>query len=556
MASKRRAMRSCSASRSAGTNANAFSANGKLLRVPPCKAESGLPVRRHTSSARWMRCVSPGAMRRALFGSTRSSSACSAGHPRSAALGFAVPTSSPRYTCAESIDTSSTGARSASAMARRDFPLAVGPSSATDLPATRDVEYCSGHVGRLVGGEPQDRPRDLLRLARAAKRRRGADLVRAARIAARSVDLRADHARSHRVHADIFAADLLREAERQGIDRAFRRGIVDVHGGRAQARRDRREVDGRAAVAAVARRHALHRLACAEEAARDVDGEHALEARHAHLIDARRAIDDPRVVREHREPAQAPIHLGEQAHDVGFHRDVGGDGEAADFARERLARAAIAHVIDAYLVAAPGGEPRRRGADAAAGARNEHHAAHQRPRRKSLSRSAIVSWYQVGRPWLQLPERSVASISRKSAFISVVLSARCARTAAWQAMVARSSFCRPASIWLAPYSRISLSRPRARPTTSPLARSTGALRTVSSFGPDTTISSPTRSRSSWFSSAVATSSASAESTAGTSKRWRATSPASSARFRRSMTMRSCAACMSTSTRPASFCARM
>src|SRR5438874_5387550 len=445
MASKRRALRSCSASRSAGTRANAFSAKGKLLRVAPCKAESGLPVRRRGTRA------------------------------RSAALGFAVPTSSPRYTCAESIDTSSIGARSASAKARRDFPLAVGPSSANALPATRDVEYCSGHVGRLVAGEPQDRPRDLLRLAGAAKRRRCADLVRAAQVAARSVDLRADHARSHRVHADAFGADLLCEAERQRIDRALRRGIVDVHGRRAKARRDRREVDDRAAGAAVARRHAFHRFACAEKAAGDVDGEHALEARHAHLIDARRAIDDAGVVDEHREAAQAPIHLGKKMHDIGFHRHVGGDGDAADFARERLARAAIANVIDAYLVAALGGEPRRRGADAAGGPRDEHHAGPQRPRRKRLSRSAIVSWYQVGRPWLQLPERSVASISRKSAFISVVLSARCARTAAWQAMVARSSFCRPASIWLAPYSRTSLSRLRARPTTSPLARSTGAL---------------------------------------------------------------------------------
>ena len=53
-----------------------------------------------------------------------------------------------------------------------------------------------------------------------------------------------------------------------------------------------------------------------------------------------------------------------------------------------------------------------------------------------------MSWYQVGRPWLQLPERSVSSISRSSAFISVTVSARLARTAAWQAMVASSSFWR------------------------------------------------------------------------------------------------------------------
>src|SRR5439155_17848999 len=188
---------------------------------------------------------------------------------------------------------------------------------------------------------------------------------------------------------------------------------------------------------------------------------------------------------------------------IRFRRHVGGDRDATDLLRQLLGRRFVVHVIQRHLVSALGGETRRRRADAAAAAGDEHHAGHQRPRRKSLSRSAMVSWYQVGRPWLQLPERSVSSISRSSAFISVAVSTRFARTAAWQAIVARSSFCRPASIWLAPNSRISFSRVRARPTMSPLARSAGAVRTVSSFGPETAISSPSRSSASWFSSAVA-----------------------------------------------------
>ena len=44
-----------------------------------------LPVSRQTSSARWMRCASAGARRAAVAGSTRASSACSAGQPRAAA---------------------------------------------------------------------------------------------------------------------------------------------------------------------------------------------------------------------------------------------------------------------------------------------------------------------------------------------------------------------------------------------------------------------------------------------------------------------------------------
>ena len=50
-----------------------------------CHAESGRPLTRWTSSARWMRCASFGASRAAVAGSTRASSACSAGQPSRAA---------------------------------------------------------------------------------------------------------------------------------------------------------------------------------------------------------------------------------------------------------------------------------------------------------------------------------------------------------------------------------------------------------------------------------------------------------------------------------------
>src|SRR5581483_3483077 len=51
-----------------------------------------------------------------------------------------------------------------------------------------------------------------------------------------------------------------------------------------------------------------------------------------------------------------------------------------------------------------------------------------RPRRNMRSSSAIGSCTQVGRPWLHWPERSVASISRRSAFISGKVKRRFART--------------------------------------------------------------------------------------------------------------------------------
>jgi hypothetical protein len=53
--------------------------------------------------------------------------------------------------------------------------------------------------------------------------------------------------------------------------------------------------------------------------------------------------------------------------------------------------------------------------------------------------SAMLSCVHVGRPWLHWSARSVASMSRSSAFISGMVSWRLARTAPWQAMVASSS---------------------------------------------------------------------------------------------------------------------
>src|SRR5262252_455717 len=74
---------------------------------------------------------------------------------------------------------------------------------------------------------------------------------------------------------------------------------------------------------------------------------------------------------------------------------------------------------------------------AARGGTQEQYRLH-RPRMKRRSRSVMPNWYQVGRPWLQLPARSVCSICRRSAFISATVSERLARTAAWHAMVERS----------------------------------------------------------------------------------------------------------------------
>jgi hypothetical protein len=67
MASKRFSILRWSSARS-GSSAMPLTSNGSSARVAPCSEESGLPVSFQTSSARWMRCASFGAIHRAQLG--------------------------------------------------------------------------------------------------------------------------------------------------------------------------------------------------------------------------------------------------------------------------------------------------------------------------------------------------------------------------------------------------------------------------------------------------------------------------------------------------------
>src|SRR6185503_15792436 len=314
----------------------------------------------------------------------------------SSGLGLAVPMSMPRYTSAESSDTISTRCRSATLSASADLPLAVGPRSAyavrANLAPAGDVEQRAGDVRGLGRGEPEDGAGHFLGIAAALQRRAGADALDAPWIAAGGVDLGADHAGSHGVHADAFSADFLRQADREAVDRAFRRRVVHVVARAAELCRHRGHVDDGAALAAVLRRHALHRLARAQEAASDVDREHALDALGGQVLDARAAVDDAGVVHQHVEVTQLVVDGLEQAHYVGFDRHVALDRDrvVTELLGQLVRRALIRPIVHAYAVAAFCRQPRGGGADAAAAAGDEHDGAH-RPRRNSLSRSPSVS---------------------------------------------------------------------------------------------------------------------------------------------------------------------
>ena len=185
-----------------------------------------------------------------------------------------------------------------------------------------------------------------------------------------------DHAGPHRVDADALGSDLLGEAQRQRIDCRLRRRVIHVHRRSTDARRHRRDVDDRATLSAVALRHALHRLARAEEAAGYIDREHAVDALGRHFVEARREVDDAGVVHQHADAAEPLIHLLEHAQYIRFRRHVGGDRDATGLPRQLLGSRLVVHVIQRHLVSALGSEARRRRADAAAAAGDEHHARH------------------------------------------------------------------------------------------------------------------------------------------------------------------------------------
>ena len=122
--------------------------------------------------------------------------------------------------------------------------------------------------------------------------------VRAIRLAARGVNFGIDQAGPDRRDANALARDLVAKPDGEGIDRALGRRVIDIGVGRAELGRDRRQIDDDAALAAVPRRHPLHRLARAEDAAGDVDRHHALDALGGHLVDPRRRPDDAGIVDE------------------------------------------------------------------------------------------------------------------------------------------------------------------------------------------------------------------------------------------------------------------
>ena len=213
-------------------------------------------------------------------------------------------------------------------------------------------------------------------MAATLHRQRGAEAIDAARLATARVDVRVDDAGAHAVHADPFGRHFAREADGEHVERAFRRRVVHVLARRAEHCRARRHVDDRAACAAVRGRHPLHGFARANERAGHVSREDSRQACRVDLLDACLGLEDAGVVDERAQRTEVAIDGGEQALDVPLGRHVGLNGDGArpgapDVANDGFRGVAVAPVVHADGVSAPGRETRRLGADPAASAGDE-----------------------------------------------------------------------------------------------------------------------------------------------------------------------------------------
>jgi hypothetical protein len=189
-------------------------------------------------------------------------------------------------------------------------------------------------------------------------------------VAARLVDVGGDHAGAHRVDADPLHRDLLGEADDEAVHGALGGGVVDIFVRAAEHRGHRRDGDDGAALAAVLGRHALHRLAGAEDRADHVDVHDAMEAVSRVGLDTARQRHDAGIGDEADQRSE-PVGRGEDAEDVGFlgnvalHRD-GLGAERVDGGDDLLGRRGIGGVVDHHVIAAPSRQQGAGAPDAAA----------------------------------------------------------------------------------------------------------------------------------------------------------------------------------------------
>ena len=199
----------------------------------------------------------------------------------------------------------------------------------------------------------------------------------------RGVELRVDDTRPDRVDADAFFGHFVREADGHRVHRALGGRVVDVFARPARPGRHGGDVHDPPAGAAVARGHAAHRGAAAQEHAQGVDLQRTFDTLGGHLVEPHLEVERAGVVDQHREGSELGVDGGEHSLHVVLGRDVGPNrrrtGAVGPYLLgNRLGGAGVLPIADRHVVSAFGREHRARCADPPARAGNEHHFAHVR----------------------------------------------------------------------------------------------------------------------------------------------------------------------------------
>lgn len=226
--------------------------------------------------------------------------------------------------------------------------------------------------------QPDDGFGDLFGRAGAPHGEARPELFGTVRIARVGVDVGGNDAGAHRIDADALTRDFERETDSEGVDGALAGSIVDEDIIAAENGRGRAQIDDAATLPAMASRHAPDGGTGAEERAGDVDGEHAGEPRHIHILDARLWRDDAGIVDEAGERTE-PVGRGKDMLDVGRIADIAahGDSDAAvsmDRRADAFGGLGVTGIVDDDAIAARRGKASGRSTDAATAARDDENA--------------------------------------------------------------------------------------------------------------------------------------------------------------------------------------
>lgn len=136
------------------------------------------------------------------------------------------------------------------------------------------------------------------------------------------MDLGLGHARRDRVDPDAGGRQFLRHANRQGIDGALRGRIPDEFVGRAEARRDRGDVDDRPALRVRVGEQRAGRLARDQDRAGDVDVDAGADRLRVGLGQLAGGTGDAGIVDDMGERPERRFGVREDAGDVILHGHV------------------------------------------------------------------------------------------------------------------------------------------------------------------------------------------------------------------------------------------